>query len=454
VPGIIRLLNTNSIMDTATEFEAPFLAGRILLLIDGLDEVRDAESRSRLIQNIGQLCQDAPLIRVMLTSRDATYHGELADFAQLRLLPFDDARISQWIILNSTQQTNRSTLAALIDRISNDASLRELCGNPLLLSLTTSLNWQYPHAFNDRAGLIGKCLDVLTHDWDAVRSFARWQDSNVTPKQMVDMLALLSARLGDERREEFTAADVVELTKTRAGFQERPLVLLNACRSSGLVSEPRSEVYRFTHQSVADYLMASHLVRRTSDIDDLPERCADRPDRQQVWVFSCALASDADDLLNGALGTGQSGGELLALALGNDITVSTRVLQACCQFIVATLERHLGALQQITQSASDSTNWTVTANSGTEHFPLAEAEAASRLLVLLHRNREGPGRVMLQEYARASRVPLVRLLADLLDQDGWCEAACTSEYGQPQLQVTVTKSALADLLAHSLAEDG
>jgi len=455
VAGVTRLLRGERVPEPDLEFREPLLAARLLLLIDGLDELSTDGERTTVLENLRELCVQAPRVRVVLTSRDSTYRGELDDFVHLRLLPFDDTRIAQWAFQYLALNEPTRSWSGFVDNLTDDARLRDLVRNPLLLALTTSLSCKYPYESNDVAGLLGKCVEVLLHDWDAARGIARWRHSAVTPRQIVALLSPLSALLAAERRDEFTVDDVRRVTRDHVGFRVSPMVLLSACHTSGLVQDIGTEHWRFTHRALEDYLAASQLVRRTDDLDEnfltLFGAWADR----DVWTISCGLASDAGDLLRGALDLQRASAPtaaaiMLAQALAQEVSASRDVVDRCCDLITRTMEAGLQGLALVESDrasvppVTDSRRSVVWAVGLVCDDPDRDLTMISRLLSVVHRARSGTAGAMLAEGLASSKVPAVRRVAEALSCDGRWRDTTIENQGRTEFWIMVTRLAEAE----------
>jgi hypothetical protein len=114
--------------------------GRLLLLLDGLDEVPQdlREDAERLLRGLADIWPQTPLV---ITSRPIGYRSPGNSFRELHLLPLDRERrldlLSKWLGSSSgvpDQDAGRRALATL-----DAPELRDLAGNPLYLTLIALL---------------------------------------------------------------------------------------------------------------------------------------------------------------------------------------------------------------------------------------------------------------------------------------------------------------------------
>ena len=452
VPGIERLLSMEGAGDHVADLRPPHNGARVLLLLDGLDELPSPGQRAAFLERLDQLCAECPRIRVILTTRNNTEESRrLEGFKRLRMRPIDDAWLVQWLSPYFSKRGGHASRSSLVDQILSDPELRDLAGSPLLLALIASLYRQYPSEIRDRVGLLRKCTEVLVHDWDAARDIARWRNSAVTPRQIFSLLRELSMLLLDEHRSEFTLRDVRDFTMFACGYHESPMVILSACQTSGLVEDVEDNRWRFTHRAFEHYFAASHIVARTQDADDGIESHFADPSAQRVLARSCALASDADDLLRTALryqaSAGPTGALVIAEALGQELSASQSVMSACSARVVAVLDRELGGVASVTprdhaghdvELPDRSILWSCvfTAAQGDNQT----LQTLAQLLAKLHSARYGPAGELLGESLEALTSPSAALVRAGLGTRGQCVTRETKTDGRGGLLFLVLRA--------------
>lgn len=453
--GVSQLVGAHEALDLEAELNYPLSGGRLLLLIDGLDELAGSDEQLLLLDRLAALCQELPRIRVVLTTRDPVPSGVLEDFVQVQIQPFNAAQVHQWTRhYLRTHNPGTSRWSEFLDLVHYDESFKELVSNPLLLGLASSLHWKYPEELNNRAGLLRKAIDVLIQDWDAARGIARWRQSEVTPWQIRRLLYKLAAKLASGPHSEFTMDDVESAVASTTGFRESPVVLLWACRTSGLVTESSADRYIFVHQSFAEYCAANNAIRKTQDVSQAIQRSSAREDGSNFWRLSCALTSDADELLGEVIEYGRSNDQraasfMLAQALGEEISATVDVIKACCREVVLALEtplrtaRPLGeseAREPWRQDVNRSVVWAAGASADGDGSIADEFWTSARLLELIYQARSGTASQYLRQYMAVSDVPLVRHAADALTRDGWCDYNVRVIDGRAWLRIAITRS--------------
>ncbi len=147
-----------------------------VLLLDGLDEVLDSGARRRVIAETVAFATAYLGVRIVVTSRIVGYERyehelRVADFVHYTPLGFGLHEIRQflptWFTYVAPRHETRGA-ETLVRRIGESRSLRELAGNPLLLTMTAVI-YRSQDLPEKRWQLYESCARVLLEDWDVVR---------------------------------------------------------------------------------------------------------------------------------------------------------------------------------------------------------------------------------------------------------------------------------------------
>lgn len=137
--------------------------GRLLLLLDGLDEVPkdDRPDAEALLRDLSTRWPKTP---VVVTSRPIGYRRPGSEYRELELLPLDEERrrefLARWFgRMNDTVDEARAGEA--LDRLREEPGLWELAGNPLYLTLMALLLEQGNPLQRHRARLYDQVFELL-----------------------------------------------------------------------------------------------------------------------------------------------------------------------------------------------------------------------------------------------------------------------------------------------------
>lgn len=300
---IIREL-PDSLRDYAEPLRRELLEKGGLLLLDGLDEVPEADHRRVQVKAAVEQFADAfPKVRILVTSRTYAYQKQdwkLRDFAETALTPFGAAQIHRFVErwyafvgqarrLSDADAQGRATV--LNQAIERNPRLHELATRPLLLTLMASLHaWRGGTLPDQREELYANAVDLLLDQWERAKyqrradgSYAVEQPSlnewlQVDQKVMRQFLNRLAFAAHSEQPNLVGTADIAQdtlvggLMKLNLNPDVRPQRLVEYLRDRAGLLEPRGVgIYAFPHRTFQEYLAACHLTER----DDFPDNIAD-----------------------------------------------------------------------------------------------------------------------------------------------------------------------------------
>ena len=264
-------------------------AGKIIVLLDGLDEIPTEQQRV-LVRDAVQVFADRyPTCRIVATCRTLSYQnpaGQLADWPAYQLAEFDQPKIDDFIGAWYGELARLNVVtgddAARMTRSLHDAvrrnDLRDLAGNPLLLTVMALVHAHKGRLPDARALLYEETVDILLLRWEQIKAGG---DETALPLrrllQQVDRtdvdLKLVLWRLAFEAQQGGAAgdgsglADIGELRLLKALAELHPDKSLQWAEAvmelirlrAGLLVERAPEVYTFPHRTFQEYLAGAHL---------------------------------------------------------------------------------------------------------------------------------------------------------------------------------------------------
>src|SRR5579871_183209 len=180
-----------------------------IMLFDGLDEIFVEDLRANVVAEIIKFSRDYPRVKVIVTTRAMGYvtgsanpdHFRAAGFRHFTLQDFDDAEIAgfvrKWYMTTVSGNPEREVVTSrLLNAIAESRAIRELAGNPLLLTMMVLLN-RRKYLPRERLKLYDSCAELLVEGWDAARHLDR--SEHLTHEDKVEILQQIAFEMQQER---------------------------------------------------------------------------------------------------------------------------------------------------------------------------------------------------------------------------------------------------------------
>ena len=148
--------------------------GRVLVLFDGLDEVFDPRLREVVSRRIAGFAARFPKARVIVTSRSVGYRPRILDdagFAHYSVQDLAPAKIDTFLrswyelVLSDRPAVASTRRERLGHAITESAPIRELAGNPLLLTILAIIG-KHQELPRERWKVYDHAASVLVQHWD------------------------------------------------------------------------------------------------------------------------------------------------------------------------------------------------------------------------------------------------------------------------------------------------
>ena len=321
-------------------------SGKCLVLLDGLDEVADAEQRKQVSEWIDKQIVDYPRCDFIVTSRPQGYQAApLSQVNVLEVLPFTTKQVSQfidgWYLANEIMSFGKNDAGVhqraqqeakdLWRRLQEKPALSELTVNPLLLTMIAMVHRYRGQLPGRRVELYAEICDVLLGHWREAKGI---QDNLTAAQKRVALQPLAFEMMRLEMRDIVTeeTLQLVREPLKEVGLNETAIAsfLEDTQASSGLLLERESGVWNFAHLTFQEYLAAAFMVTQTYAEDVWPAWVATSWWHETLRLY--AAQADATPLVQACLENGSVAALTLAVdcldeALKLDATVREQVEQ-------------------------------------------------------------------------------------------------------------------------------
>jgi ABC-type cobalamin/Fe3+-siderophores transport system ATPase subunit len=161
------------------QLDAWLKANPSLVFFDGLDEVFDPVERTEVATCIHRFVDQYPRTRVLVTSRIISYRHETwrdEEFRHFMLQELDETQIEDFLTrwhrdAYADHHDGDEKRDRLARAIADSPAIRQLAGNPLLLTMMAILN-RTQDLPRDRAELYEQCARLLLHQWKTEMALA------------------------------------------------------------------------------------------------------------------------------------------------------------------------------------------------------------------------------------------------------------------------------------------
>ncbi|WP_017318273.1 NACHT domain-containing protein [Mastigocladopsis repens] len=285
--------------------------GRTILLLDGLDEVRQADL-DRVLQEIRAVATRFFANSIVITCRIAAQEYTFEQFTEVEVADFDDEQIAsfaaKWFQGQDAVKAQR-----FVQKLQEHQPLKELATNPLLLTLLCLVFEERVDFPANRCELYQEGLDLLLKKWDNKRGIERNQVYKQSRQHKEDLLSQI-AWTTFERSEYFFKQKAIEARISHhihtlpegSTFLETLQVdsedILKSIEvQHGLLVERARGIYSFSHIIFQKYLAAKKIVsspphHAEEALQNLVRHMSEKRWRE-VFLLAVEMLPNADKLL-------------------------------------------------------------------------------------------------------------------------------------------------------------
>jgi predicted NACHT family NTPase len=295
----------------ASAVEQLLRQGRILVLLDGLDEVKAADN-SRVLSQIRYFADRFHKNPFVITCRIAAREYTFERFTEVEVADFDDQQIATFT--NKWFQAKQDPVKAerFIQKLKEESRIRDLASSPLLLTLLCLVFEESGSFPSNRSELYKEGLDVLLKKWDVKRNIERKQVyKNLSLKRKEDLLSQIALNTFEQGNYFFKQKEVEReivqyirnLPDANSAEDDLQLdseeVLKSIESQHGLFVERARGIYSFSHLTFHEYFTARKIVSRLHTDPSWEQLTTHITEKRwrEVFLLTVEILDNADTLL-------------------------------------------------------------------------------------------------------------------------------------------------------------
>ena len=280
--------------------------GRMLLLLDGLDEVREEDTK-RVLKQILEFSDQFHLNQFVMTCRIAAKEYTFERFTEVEVADFDQEQIAifaqNWFRLSDPVKAER-----FIQKLKENEPIQELAKSPLLLTLLCLVFGESADFPTNRSELYKEGLDVLFKKWDGKRNIQRDQlYKNLSLKRKEDLLSQIALTTFEQKdyffKQKTLEAYISDFIRNLPNVDSDPeilrmdseAVLKSIEAQHGLFVERAKNIYSFSHLTFHEYFAARAIIANSA-YENLVKHLTEKPWRE-IFLLTASMMRNADNLL-------------------------------------------------------------------------------------------------------------------------------------------------------------
>lgn len=280
--------------------------GKLLILLDGLDEVPTVNT-DFLIRQIQILVEQYQDNRFLVSCRTAAYRSQFRNLMEIAIADFDDAQIQQFIQNWFYSEVDRQagTADKCWELIKNQESTKELSRTPLLLTFLCLVYDASQDLPKNRATLYSDALDILLKKWAAEK---RIQADPIYRQLGIDLEKIMLTEIAyhsfKSQRLFLSHQELVSQIKEFLDDNDNAPKDLDAeavldaiAIQQGILVERARDIYSFSHLTLQECLTAQYIYDHRQVEKLVTEHLTDEPWNEVFLLVSGLMRGGADDLL-------------------------------------------------------------------------------------------------------------------------------------------------------------
>ena len=286
--------------------------GRVMILLDELDEIPES-SRQSVLNQIRNFTEIFARNQFAIGCRMSLQEYDLENFVEIQVADLEFTQIvtlaQKWF-----QRQDKVKVDTFVQKLEENPSILDLAKNPLLLTLLCLVFEENSHFPTNHITLYEQGLEILLNQWND-REFIEgdliYQALSLQEKQdLLDCIAMVIFRSQEYFVKKYDLVQYIveyikELNEAR-GFQQDKETLQQQSETiikvieaqHGLLVERSPGIYSFYHPTFQYYFTARVLVKSENKKKLLAGvNCLTQPAWREVFLLASEMMANSDELL-------------------------------------------------------------------------------------------------------------------------------------------------------------
>ena len=279
--------------------------GRVLVLLDGLDEVTGEDGKN-ITKELKKFARDYPQVQVIVTCRTQSQESRFERFDYVEVADFNEGQVrsfsEHWFkAVIGDELVGLTKAQEFLEQLfrEENKSIRELAITPILLSLTCAVFHETGKFYSKRSKLYEEGLELLLDQWDKSREIERdeiYRDLSVERK--LELLSYLAVKKFEQTQ--YVLFEQTEIERYIAEFlgieQRESRAVLRAMEAQhGLLIERPQKLWSFWLLRFQEYLVAKWFHCETG-LTGLVNATTDHYWRE-VFILMAEMSSNVEQFL-------------------------------------------------------------------------------------------------------------------------------------------------------------
>ncbi|NEQ54202.1 MAG: NACHT domain-containing protein [Leptolyngbya sp. SIO3F4] len=288
--------------------ELSLTQGKLLILLDGLDEV-PTDNVNQVIEHIEDFAIQHDKNTFIASCRTAAYRSSFKQFSDVTIADFDDDQIEQfiqrWFNSDLDQEADTANEYWQLLKQPENKAAKELAQTPLLLTFLCLIYEREQTLPNRRSTLYDRALNILLSEWSAQKRLPKtsiYKDFH--PELEKALLSEIAYNSFKEDRLFFSKSDITDRITTFLAdildapeYLDGPAVLHAIEVQQGILVERATDTYSFSHLTLQEYLTARYIVKNELVSELVSQHLTDQRWREVFLLVMGLMERRGNELL-------------------------------------------------------------------------------------------------------------------------------------------------------------